>query len=266
MTFASRLILICVLTAVGAITVVAMGSVSPAGADINQRIAGNANRAETLRAAVAAQTRRIRSSASALAAARRRLNDLQADNVHQQAQLKTIQDKLVRTRDRLTRLVSRQRTATDALRANLDTAYRNGTPDIVSVVITVDGFAQLLETVEFLKRISRQNARIMDTARTSRVAVARQADSLAKLQAREQRLARALQHSTDQARVVQSALLRAQQARLARRARASAELRAIRNQLAKLRRRLVVHPGNPCPYASRVLPVYVHLNGRAVWL
>jgi len=29
---------------------------------------------------------------------------------------------------------------------------------------------------------------------------------------------------------------------------------------------LVVHPGNPCPYASRVLPVYVHLNGRAVWL
>jgi len=32
------------------------------------------------------------------------------------------------------------------------------------------------------------------------------------------------------------------------------------------RRRLVVHPGNPCPYASRVLPVYVHLNGRAVWL
>ena len=31
-------------------------------------------------------------------------------------------------------------------------------------------------------------------------------------------------------------------------------------------RLLVVHPGNPCPYASRVLPVYVHLNGRAVWL
>jgi len=30
--------------------------------------------------------------------------------------------------------------------------------------------------------------------------------------------------------------------------------------------KLVVHPGNPCPYASRVLPVYVHLNGRAVWL
>jgi len=33
-----------------------------------------------------------------------------------------------------------------------------------------------------------------------------------------------------------------------------------------LQRPLVVHPGNPCPYASRVLPVYVHLNGRAVWL
>ena len=35
---------------------------------------------------------------------------------------------------------------------------------------------------------------------------------------------------------------------------------------ARLAQDLVVHPGNPCPYASRVLPVYVHLNGRAVWL
>ncbi|MGI9097934.1 MAG: hypothetical protein ACR2H2_05485 [Solirubrobacteraceae bacterium] len=29
---------------------------------------------------------------------------------------------------------------------------------------------------------------------------------------------------------------------------------------------LVVHPANSCPHASRVLPVYVHLNGLAVWL
>jgi hypothetical protein len=30
--------------------------------------------------------------------------------------------------------------------------------------------------------------------------------------------------------------------------------------------KLVVHPGNPRPHASSTLPVYVHLNGRAVWL
>ena len=30
--------------------------------------------------------------------------------------------------------------------------------------------------------------------------------------------------------------------------------------------RLVVHPGNPRPHASSTLPVYVHLNGLAVWL
>ncbi|MGZ6576634.1 MAG: uroporphyrinogen-III synthase [Solirubrobacteraceae bacterium] len=29
---------------------------------------------------------------------------------------------------------------------------------------------------------------------------------------------------------------------------------------------LVVHPVSPRPHASRTLPVYVHLNGLAVWL
>jgi len=238
MTFPRHIILICLLAAAGVIAGVVMGTAGPAGADINKRIADKANRADALRAAVAAETRRIRSSAPALAAARRRLSTLQTDNARQREQLKRIEDDLVLTRDRLTRLVSRQRTATDALRTNLDAAYRNGEPDIVSVVINADGFAQLLETVEFLKRISRQNARIMDAARTSRVAVARQADSLARLQALEQRLARALQRKIDQARVLQTALLRAQQVRLARRASKSGELRSIQNQLAKLRRRL----------------------------
>lgn len=232
------LILICALIAIAGPTSVLLGAIDPAGADINARIDVSADRAESLRAAVDAQTRRIKSSASALAAARRRLSDLQADNARQQTRLNDIQSELVRTRDRLTRLVGRQRSATAALRVTLDAAYRSGRPDLVSVVMNSNGFADLLERVDFLKRVSNQNARIMNTARVSRVAVAGQARSLGEIQARQQRIARALQRRTDEAQVLETALLQTQQSRVARRARTSAALRDIQSQLAKLRRRL----------------------------
>lgn len=232
------LILICALIAIAGPTGVLLVAIDPAGADINARIDVSANRAESLRAAVDAQTRRIKSSASALATARRRLGDLQADNARQQARLNVIRSELLRTRDRLTRLVSRQRSATAALRVTLDAAYRSGRPDLVSVVMNSNGFADLLERVDFLKRVSNQNARIMNTARVSRRAVAAQARSLAEVQARQQRIARTLQHRTDEAQVLETALLQTQQSRLNRRARTSAALRDIQSQLAKLRRRL----------------------------
>lgn len=232
------LILICALIAIAGPTSVLLGAIDPAGADINARIDVSADRAESLRAAVDAQTRRIKSSASALAAARRRLSDLQADNARQQTRLNDIQSELVRTRDRLTRLVGRQRSATAALRVTLDAAYRSGRPDLISVVMNSNGFADLLERVDFLKRVSNQNARIMNTARVSRVAVAGQARSLGEIQARQQRIARALQRRTDEAQVLETALLQTQQSRVARRARTSAALRDIQSQLAKLRRRL----------------------------
>jgi len=233
-----RLLLICALIAICGCTSVLSGVVGSAGADLNTRIDVSADRAQALRAAVAAETRRINRSVSALATARRRLRALQADNARQQARLKAIREDLVRTRDRLTRLVSRQRQATDALRAALNAAYRNGEPDLVTVVMNSEGFASLLERLDFLKRVSRQNARIMDAARASRAAVARQVRSLAEMQARQQRVAGALQRKTDEARVLQTALLRIQQSRLSRRARTSAALRDIQTKLAKLRRRL----------------------------
>ena len=232
------LILICALIAIAGPAGVLLVAIDPAGADINTRIDVSANRAESLRAAVHAQTRRMKSSASALATARRWLGDLQADNARHQARLNVIRSELLRTRDRLTRLVSRQRSATAALRVTLDAAYRSGRPDLVSVIMNSNGFADLLERVDFLKRVSNQNARIMNTARVSRRAVAAQARSLAEVQARQQRVARTLQHRTDEAQVLETALLQTQQSRLNRRARTSAALRDIQSQLAKLRRRL----------------------------
>lgn len=245
-TFDRRLLLILSLALLAGVAAGA-GTIGSADADLNTRITGSANRAQSLRNAIATETRRIRASAPALAAAQRRLQALQVDNARQQAKLDAVENDLARTRARLTRLIGRQRAATAALRANVVAAYRSGRPDIVSVVLRADGFAQLLEQVEFFKRVARHNTQILGEVRRARTAVATQASSLAALQARERRTAHGLARKTDQARVLQTALLRTQQERLAGRARKSGALRDIQQQLAKLRRRLAAaaRPGIP---------------------
>ena len=233
-----RLALLCALAACVAVAATVLGTAGPAGADLNNKINASANRAEYLRSAIAAESARIRKSSAGLARAQRRLAKLQADNAAQQAELKAIRDEFIRARDRLTRLVNLQRKSTEALRANLQAAYRNGEPDIVSVVITARGFTDLLEKTEFLKRIAKRNATIMDVARSSRAQVTRQTKRLAAMQKREAAIAVKLQRKRDDAHAVETALLREREAQLARSNFRRGELREIQSALAALRERL----------------------------
>jgi cell wall-associated NlpC family hydrolase len=232
-----RVILVCALAACAAVAAAVLGTAGPADADLAGRIATKQGRAEALRAAVAAETRRIQSSTRGLARAQARLRRLQADVAAQRAQLQAVEGALVRARGRLTRLVNRQREATDALRQNLVAAYRNPKPDIVSVIVTARGFTDLLEKADFLKRIARQNAEIMDAARTSRVAVTKQASRLATMQARERSVAVRIERRRDGAQAIENALLNERARRLAGRDFKRAALRRVQGQLAKLRRR-----------------------------
>jgi septal ring factor EnvC (AmiA/AmiB activator) len=233
-----RLALLCALAACVAVAATVLGTAGPAGADLNNKINTSANRAEYLRSAIAAESARIRKSSAGLARAQRHLAKLQADSAAQQAELTAVRDEFIRARDRLTRLVNLQRNSTEALRANLQAAYRNGEPDIVSVVITARGFTDLLEKTEFLKRIAKRNATIMDVARTSRAQVTRQTERLAAMQKREAAIARRLQRKRDDAHAVETALLREREKHLARSNFRRAELREVQSALASLRERL----------------------------
>lgn len=237
MTF-RRLAFICALAACVAVAATILGTARPAGADLSNRIESKADRAEYLRSVVARESAKIRASSAGLARAQRRLRKLQADAAAQRAELQEVREQFVRARDRLTRLVDLQRGATEALRANLQAAYRSGEPDIVSVVITARGFTDLLEKTEFLKRIAERNATIMDVARTSRSKVTRQTVRLAAMQKREQAIATRLERKRESAQAVETALLRVREKHLARSNFKRAELREVQGQLATLRERL----------------------------
>jgi cell wall-associated NlpC family hydrolase len=232
-----RLVLISAVAACAAVAAIVLGAAGPADADLAGRITTKQGRAEALRAAVAAETRRIQSSSRGIVRAQARLRRLQADVTEQQAQLRSVEEALVRARNHLTRLINRQRAATDALRVNLVTAYRNPAPDLVSVVISAHGFTDLLEKADFLKRIARQNARIMDAARTSRVAVAKQTSRLATMQARERSIAERIERRRDSAQSIENALLDERARRLAGRDFKRAALERVQRQLASLRKR-----------------------------
>jgi cell wall-associated NlpC family hydrolase len=233
-----RLAIFCALAACATVVATVLATAGPAGADLSSKIDQNANRAEALRAAVAAESARIRQSSRGLARAQQRLRKLQIDATAQRADLNRVKDEFVRARDRLTRLVNLQRRATDALTANLQTAYRNPEPDIVSVIMEARGFTDLLEKADFLKRVAHRNAQIMDIARTSRAAVTKQTERLGAMQRHEQALASKLEQKLDAAHAVETALLREREKRLARSNFRRAELRSVQSRLAALRERL----------------------------
>jgi cell wall-associated NlpC family hydrolase len=232
-----RLVLVCAVAACAAVAAMVLGTAGPADADLAGRISTKQGRAEALRTAVAAETRRIQSSGRGLVRAQARLRRLQADVAAQQAQLRAVEAAFVRARNRLTALVNRQRAATDALRQNLLESYRNPQPDLVAVVITAHGFTDLLEKADFLKRIARQNAEVMDAARTSRVAVTKQTTRLAAMQARERSIAVRIERRRESAQAVENALLNERARSLAGRDFKRAELQRVQRQLAALRER-----------------------------
>ena len=237
MTF-RRLALICALAACAAVAGTVLGTAGAGGQSLTGRVDSKADRAEYLRSVVAAETAKIRASSAGLARAQRRLRKLQADAAAQRAELQALHEQFARARDRLTRLVNLQRRSTAALRANLQAAYRNGEPDIVSVVITAKGFTDLLEKTEFLKRIAKRNATIMGVARASRGRVKRQTERLADMQSREIAIARRLNRKRESAQTVETALLREREKRLARSNFRRAELREVQSALASLREKL----------------------------
>src|SRR4051794_31862732 len=117
--------------------------------------------AARLKAAVAQEEAKIASTREGLADAERRLGVLDARARKRRQQLSDTQDKLVDTRVRLTRLEKKQATAEKLLAANLRSSYMDGQPSFATVVLNADGFSDLVERFEFLRRISRRNASVL---------------------------------------------------------------------------------------------------------
>jgi murein DD-endopeptidase MepM/ murein hydrolase activator NlpD len=93
---------------------------------------------------------------------------IEADLTRKRAELARLQDDLRKERIRLVRLRARLAEARAALSDRLVQLYKADSPDAVTVILEADGFAELLERMEFMQRVSQQDARIVERVREAK--------------------------------------------------------------------------------------------------
>ncbi len=137
---------------------------------------------------IAGYSRRIRRLESKISVLRSRQGRLQADLDDKRAELARIQADLRKERRRLARLRVRLSQGRAVLEQRLVELYQADEPDIVTVVLKSDGFADLLERGEFMRQIRKQDERIIETVRAAKADATATAARLDKLERRQQRV------------------------------------------------------------------------------
>lgn len=112
----------------------------------------------------------------------------QADLDVKQAELDRIQGNLRFQRARLVRLRSRTVQAREALANRLVELYQADRPDLVTVILSSKGFADLLERSEFMERVSEQDQRIIALVRDAKADAARAERELTGLERRQRKI------------------------------------------------------------------------------
>jgi peptidoglycan hydrolase CwlO-like protein len=162
-------------------------------------VAGGAQTPERLRDRVQSQKAQERSLASAaerlgrleralsadVAVLERRLADVRADLARGEAQLGETQADLRRERARAERLRQRLAQGRELLGRRLRAQYTASDPSLVSLLIGAENLSDLLERAETLRRIQRNDQRIVTDVRAARTESVQAARRLAGLERRQ---------------------------------------------------------------------------------
>ena len=162
------------------------------------KIEQHKGRERVLTSQVSAFTRKIGGLQEDITVLQTKQVRLQADLDAKRAELAQIQEDLRRERLRLARLKRRLAEARVELANRLVQIYKEDTPDVVTVVLEADGFADLLERTEFLERTSAQDARIIDRVRDAKIETKAAADRLDRLEKRAEEVAAQIEAEVNQ--------------------------------------------------------------------
>jgi murein DD-endopeptidase MepM/ murein hydrolase activator NlpD len=141
---------------------------------------------------IAAWTRRINHLQGRISVLTRREVRIQADLDRKRAELARIQEDLRQQRARLARLRTRLAETRKVLAARLVELYKADSPDMVSVILSARGFADLLERGDFARRVSDADRKIVLAVKTAKEDATRTAKRLTVLEARQQKVTAAI--------------------------------------------------------------------------
>jgi murein DD-endopeptidase MepM/ murein hydrolase activator NlpD len=147
---------------------------------------------------ISAYTRRIDHLQARIGRLEGQQAEAQADLDAKRAELFHIQRELRAERRRLVRLRARLAQARAALAQRLVELYQADKPDIVTVILSSKGFADLLERGEFMQRVSDQDQQIIKIVRDAKADATATAKRLDALERRQAQITKIVQRRRDE--------------------------------------------------------------------
>ncbi|MTD46977.1 peptidoglycan DD-metalloendopeptidase family protein [Conexibacter sp. W3-3-2] len=152
-------------------------------------------------------TQRIESLQDRIDRYNRRQAVVQSDLDTQRAALTRIQADLRSERRRLVRLKARLAEARVVLSNRLAELYKADTPDLVTVVLNADGFADLVERGDFLERIHEQDRTIVTLVKNAKKDATSTAARLDRLEGRQAKVTSRIQQRRDEIAQIKQAII-----------------------------------------------------------
>jgi peptidoglycan DL-endopeptidase CwlO len=156
---------------------------------------------------ISAYTQRIRALQGRIDGLQRRQAAVEADLARKRAELDRIQGRLRAERALLLRLRARLVEARAALAQRLRELYEADQPDIVTVILSADGFADLLERGEFMQRVSEQDRVIFTHVREAKARAVATEARLEGLERRQRAVTRVVLARRDEIATVKRGLI-----------------------------------------------------------
>ena len=190
-----------------ALPVFSQGAASPTGrlSDIQKKIRVTQGKIGKRKGTERLLTTQISAYSQRIGRLQSRIGTLQSQQSTAQADLDAKRDELFKTqrdlraeRRRLVRLRARLAQARTALAQRLVELYQADAPDIVTVIMSSKGFAELLERGEFMQRVSEQDQNIIRIVRTAKADATSTAQRLDVLERRQQKLTAIVQQRRDE--------------------------------------------------------------------
>jgi septal ring factor EnvC (AmiA/AmiB activator) len=246
-----------------AVLLAALVAAAPAGGQsegkLRDKIGSGKAQERSLASAAARLGRLETATAREVAVLEGRLAGAQRELDAADARLASTETRLTEAQRRVRRLRSRLSEVRIKLASLLRERYMGEKPDFVTVVLHADGFPQLLETLQFVRRVERADTRVLGLVRSARSDAGRERQVLTALAGRREREAKgvrvrrdALAGVTNGLRERRALLGRAHAARLAALGRARSGRKGAERELRKLlaaRARAVASSGPHGPWA-----------------
>ncbi|HTR88789.1 MAG TPA: hypothetical protein VMG62_01605, partial [Solirubrobacteraceae bacterium] len=232
----------------------AVGSTSDS---LEGRIAASQAREGELNAGIGADTSRIEGFQGSIDDLRSRLRSLQRSLAVERGLLESLRSRLKAARGKLAELRVQLARDRGVLVAQVVAAYESPPPDIVTVILQAHGFSDLIERLDDLRAISRENAAATVHVSQEQKLVSAQAQRLAALEASHARETSAVLVQRDEVAQLHLALVNRQLAYMRARDVKNAELGSLRShkqslehELASVQTRELEAAGNAYAYTG----------------